>query len=124
MHKCVTALLFSDLGSVTVCSCNLNHNFCSNNNTCETDLRCHRIIEIDYISYTIKRDEQLCPHPNQPIGDDALNCSPTLSHTTSTSVSFTLCCRGTDYCNTNDTAIYEVLRNNGLGVCVCVCMCT
>ena len=117
MQVCVCVLTTSsDAGSYTTCSCNLNHDICTNQ-TCNTELRCHRYIEMDYITNATKKNDQSCP---THLADEA-NCG-VISRHNATFVSFWICCRGTDYCNTDDTAIYDFLRDNKLGVYMIMCL--
>ena len=108
-------------GTSTTCRCNIDHESCNNNKSCSTEFKCQRIVETDFVRDITIRDDQFC---SLGIADDA-NCGHIFSSNGSF-INFKYCCKGTDYCNTNNTAIDEFIRKYIIGTCVymlhCLCL--
>ena len=115
-----------DAGNFFSCVCNINHPACTNN-SCMTDIECARHIEKDLTNNVLIRDDQFCIL-HVP---DAATCGTPLRQN-KTYISYLYCCRSrdTDNCNSNDTAIDEVIRINTDSAClhiyvfICVCVFT
>lgn len=104
-------MLFFDVGTIN-CSCNLDHSYCNDNKSCRTDLRCQRYVTMDLTNSIAIRDDQLCP---DGIGADAA-CSIAI-HGTDNTIAFVYCCRE-NFCNKNDTAMYQFLYTHILSTYV------
>ena len=97
-------MYYLDVGSYIKCGCDLKHDFCVNS-SCKTELRCQRIVGMNFITKNIIRDDQLCP---REIGDESF-CNKVL-YQNNTYIHFMWCCRTGDYCNSNNTAMEEYLK--------------
>ena len=95
------------IGSSITCNCNVNHPACINN-SCVTEYDCERQLTIDYVNNTTLSDNQLCCNSDDEIRE-IVECRGFFNN--DTVILFRLCCRGTDYCNSNDTAVAEFLNS-------------
>ena len=93
-----------DAGNFFSCVCNINHPEANcTNNSCMTEIECARHIEKNLTNNVMIKDDKFCIF-HVP---DASTCEVFLSNEAYISVFY--CCRGTDDCNNNDTAIDEVI---------------
>ena len=88
------------------------------NKSCSTEYTCHRHIERDFVKNITARDDQLC---SMDISD-GVTCG-LITYLNRSFIDFRICCEGTDYCNTNDTAVDKFIRKHVLGMCVYMSYC-
>ena len=114
--------LFSFTGSFISCSCNFNHNDCTNN-TCTTDLNCQRVVT--YVNNVLIEDDQLCV-----VGEIPITCGTIERINDGETVIVRYCCR-TSRCNSNDSELMQFIDEHGKHTsrsyvvcstsCVCAC---